>query len=103
MKKFLKLLSVLSLLLVMITGCSSTNVETLDKDGWYYSKEDVSLYIYTYGDLPDNYITKNEAYDLGWNSKEGNLWDVAEGMCIGGDRFGNYEGILPKESGRQYY
>ena len=103
MKKFLKLLSVLSLLLVMITGCSSTNVETLDKDGWYYSKEDVSLYIYTYGDLPDNYITKNEAYDLGWNSKEGNLWDVAEGMCIGGDRFGNYEGLLPKESGRQYY
>ena len=103
MKKFLKLLSVLSLLLVMITGCSSTNVETLDKDGWYYSKEDVSLYIYTYGDLPDNYITKNEAYDLGWNSKEGNLWDVAEGMCIGGDRFGNYEGLLPKDSGRQYY
>ncbi|MBQ7783510.1 MAG: ribonuclease, partial [Oscillospiraceae bacterium] len=25
-----------------------------------------------------------------------NLWEVAEGMSIGGDRFGNYEGILPE-------
>lgn len=104
MKKLIKFLSVMSLLLTIITGCSNpANVETLDKDGWYYSKEDVSLYIYTYGYLPDNYITKDEAYDLGWNSKEGNLWDVADGMCIGGDRFGNYEGLLPKESSRQYY
>lgn len=104
MKKLIKFLSVMSLLLTIITGCANpANVETLDKDGWYYSKEDVSLYIYTYGYLPDNYITKDEAYDLGWNSKEGNLWDVADGMCIGGDRFGNYEGLLPKESSRQYY
>ena len=34
---------------------------------------------------------------------EGNLWDVADGMSIGGDKFGNREGLLPKESGRQYY
>ena len=87
-------------------GCNTStqiNSETLDKDGWNYSKEDVSLYLYTYGELPDNYITKDEARDLGWDSQKGNLWEVAEGMCIGGDRFGNYEGLLPKDSGRQYY
>ena len=27
---------------------------------------------------------------------KGNLWDVADGMSIGGDRFGNREGILPE-------
>lgn len=81
-------------------GCG-TNV--IDKNGSYTSKEDVSLYIHTYGELPSNYITKDEAYDLGWNSKEGNLWEVAEGKSIGGDYFGNYEGNLPESSGRQYY
>ena len=36
-------------------------------------------------------------------SKEGNLDEVAPGKSIGGDKFGNYEGMLPKEDGRQYY
>ena len=63
--------------------------------------EDVAYYLHTYGHLPDNYITKAEAEDAGWNSYEGNLWDVAYGASIGGDRFGNYEGQLPK--GEKYY
>ena len=70
------------------------------EDGWYSSKSEVGLYLYLYGKLPGNYLTKNEAYDLGWDSKKGNLWDVAPGMSIGGDKFGNREGILPK--GKQY-
>ena len=53
--------------------------------------------------MPDNYLTKNEAIALGWDSSKGNLWDVADGMSIGGDKFGNREGILPKEKGRVYY
>ena len=73
------------------------------EDAWCYSKEDVALYLHTYGHLPDNFITKDEAFDLGWDSREGNLWDVADGMVIGGDRFGNYEEQLPKERGRTYY
>ncbi len=73
------------------------------EDAWCYSKDDVALYLHTYGHLPDNYITKDEAFDLGWDSREGNLWDVADGMVIGGDRFGNYEGQLPKQRGRTYY
>lgn len=113
--QFLKLLFSFGLIVSILTGCTTSNpnvgtnndvdedIYVLEEDGSYTSKEDVSLYIDTYGELPDNFITKNEAYDLGWNSKEGNLWDVAEGKSIGGDRFGNYEGILPEEDGRQYY
>ncbi|MBR0025520.1 MAG: ribonuclease [Clostridia bacterium] len=73
----------------------------IDEDGWYYSKEDVALYLYTYGRLPDNFITKNEARDLGWEG--GSVEKYAPGCAIGGDKFGNREGILPKASGRQYY
>ena len=67
-------------------------------DGTYTSKEDVALYIHTYGCLPGNFLTKNEARDLGWEG--GGLEKYAPGMCIGGDRFGNYEGLLPDAPGR---
>ena len=73
----------------------------LDPDGWYYSAEDVALYLVTYGELPSNFITKNEARDLGWEG--GSVQKYLEGAAIGGDKFGNREGILPKASGRQYY
>ena len=65
----------------------------IDENGTYTSKEDVALYLYTYGKLPDNFITKKEAQALGWPG--GNLEPYAPGKCIGGDRFGNYEGLLP--------
>lgn len=72
----------------------------IDEDGAYTSKEDVALYVHLYGRLPDNFITKNEARDLGWTG--GGLEAYAPGMCIGGDRFGNYEGLLPEKNGRRY-
>ena len=75
----------------------------IDEDGTYTSKEEVAAYIYEFGHLPDNFITKKEAKALGWVSKEGNLAEVAPGMSIGGDYFGNYEGLLPEEDGRDYY
>lgn len=77
--------------------------DPIEESGIYTSKEEVALYIHIYGRLPDNYITKREAEDLGWNSKEGNLWEVAPGMSIGGSRFGNYEGALPDKEGRKYF
>jgi len=55
----------------------------------------VALYIHAYGCLPENFITKNEARKLGWEG--GGLEKYAPGMCIGGDRFGNYEGLLPED------
>ena len=74
--------------------------EVLPEDGWYYSKDDVALYLCTYGHLPDNFITKKEAEELGWSG--GSVERYAPGMAIGGGRFGNYEGLLPEAEGRTY-
>lgn len=71
----------------------------LAEDGSYTTKEDVALYLATYGHLPYNFITKKEAQALGWNG--GYLEPYAPGMCIGGTYFGNYEGLLPE--GHTYY
>lgn len=68
---------------------------TVEKDGTYTGKEEVALYIHTYGTLPENFITKKQAEKLGWNSREGNLDEIAPGKSIGGSRFGNYENQLP--------
>lgn len=74
--------------------------ELLAEDGSYTSKDDVALFLYQYGRLPDNFITKKEARELGWPG--GSLEPYAPGKCIGGDRFGNYENNLPKADGRTY-
>lgn len=111
MKQWMKWLLSAVLLLGVLTGCTEvddlgsagTDELIVQQDGWYSSKEEVAAYLMEFECLPENYLTKNEAYDLGWNPDEGNLWDVADGMSIGGDRFGNREGLLPKEKGRQYY
>jgi len=73
---------------------------TIAEDGTYTSKDDVALYIHTYGHLPDNFITKKEAEKLGWQG--GSLEPYAPGKSIGGSRFGNYEGLLPEKDGRTY-
>ena len=67
---------------------------------YYYSKDDVALYIHTYNRLPKNFITKKEARSLGWEG--GSVEKFAQGKCIGGDRFYNNEEILPVKSGRTY-
>ena len=74
--------------------------QTLPEDGTYTTKEDVALYIHLYRHLPDNFLTKKEAEKLGWPG--GSLEPYAPGMCIGGSRFGNYEGLLPEAEGRTY-
>ena len=77
--------------------------EGLNEDLPYYSAEDVALYLHTFGKLPMNFLTKSEAQDLGWISEKGNLWDVTEKAVIGGDRFGNREGLLPDAKGRIWF
>lgn len=72
----------------------------IPENGSYTTREDVALYIHTYGHLPDNFITKKEAQALGWSG--GSLEPYAPGMCIGGNRFGNYEGLLPEADNRSY-
>ena len=118
MKKIIKLLALL-LLTLSLTACSVMDVlgevdwdeianaidqaqttqegtgnHSLKEDGSYTSKEDVALYLWVYGRLPDNFMTKKEAQALGWSG--GSLEPYAPGCCIGGDSFGNYEGLLPK-------
>jgi len=74
------------------------------KEGQSYSgMEEVAAYLHLYGTLPPNFITKSEAREMGWQSDEGNLWQVTDRKSIGGDRFGNREGLLPEKDGRTYY
>ena len=98
------LLFLLFLLLTLLPAFSEALVEgdvaitdtfCVEYGETYSSPEEVALYLYAFEELPSNYITKNEAKKLGWESSKGNLWDVAYGCAIGGDRFGNREGLLP--------
>ncbi len=116
MKKILALLLTLALLLsfsactlpalelpVPDTQSTSTDPSSeaeayLDPDADYYSKEDVALYIHQYGHLPGNFITKSEAS----SNFGGNKNAMSQGYRIGGDRFGNYEGLLPKKADRTW-
>ena len=115
MKKILALL--LALLMLMFSfALGEETLEVLVADGIamteelmveyscdYYTPEEVALYLYVFVELPPNFMTKDEARDLGWVSSKGNLWEIMYGMCIGGDIFGNREGLLPEENERVYY
>ncbi len=74
----------------------------IDENGSYTSKDEVALYIHTYGHLPPNYVSKTKARKAGWVANEGNLWDVLPGMSIGGSEFYNDEGLLPDAPGRTW-
>lgn len=111
-KKIISVLLAVVWMLTVITGCGSptadrgttesdspvetsvTGEDLLNPEGSYTTKEDVALYLELYNSLPDNFITKKEARKLGWEG--GSLEPYAPGYCIGGDRYGNYEGRLPK-------
>lgn len=86
---------------VLLPEDTAETESAIDESGTYDDKENVALYIHTYGKLPPNYITKKEAQELGWEG--GSVEKYAPGKCIGGSVFGNYEGILPDAEGRTYY
>ena len=116
-RRFSAVLLLLLTLLSLLVGCGEPaflpeaesdsivvvlpdDTPTLDPDGSYDSRDDVALYLFLYGRLPSNYITKDQARELGWDS--GSVERYAPGMCIGGSRFGNYEGLLPDAPGRTW-
>ena len=113
MKTVIKRLSLLLIILAVLFSagaCSPVSkqgtdttpvISVLDENGSYTTKDEVALYISIYGTLPDNFITKEEARELGWSG--GGLERYAPGKCIGGDIFTNREGTLPKKAGRVYY
>lgn len=112
-RKLLTLITLLSLLFAMLTGALAEIIveddiamsdDCIVEYGCdYYATDEVALYIHAFVELPPNFITKQEARDMGWISSEGNLWDVAYGLCIGGDEFGNREELLPEARDRIYY
>lgn len=78
----------------------ATDAAALDEHGTYDSKDEVALFIHTYGHLPDNYITKQQAESAGWSG--GSVEKYCPGKCLGGSRFGNFEGLLPDKDGRTW-
>lgn len=89
-----------------VVGISDTAADApdesaaIDEHGSYDTKDEVALFIHTYGRLPDNYISKAEAEQAGWHG--GSVEKYCPGKCIGGSRFGNYEGLLPDAQGRTW-
>ena len=81
-------------------GADTEDEISVEEDGWYYSKDEVALYIHTYGRLPENFVSKREAEEAGWSG--GSVERYKDDAAIGGDRFGNYEGLLPKAKGRTW-
>ena len=73
------------------------------EDGSYTSRDEVALYLHTYGKLPKNFISKKDAEEQGFRFGEGDFGEAFPGMSVGGSRFGNYEGQLPEKAGRRYY
>ena len=110
MKRNLRaLLALLLLAALLVPACALAKTIKVDaadydveEDGWYDSMQEVAIYLTFFEELPGNYLTKKEAEALGWESRKGNLWDVADGCSIGGDRFGNREGLLPTAKGRKW-
>lgn len=112
--KFVRWLALLLTAMVLLSGCAlleapvqQPTVEVtqaaISESSAYSSKDEVAEYLHEFGHLPPNYLTKKEVQDLGWVASKGNLWEVAPGKSIGGDRFGNREGLLPEAPGRKYY
>lgn len=108
MRRIRRLLAVLLILLLLAPTALARTITVdaadyeVEEGGWYDAMEEVAIYLTFFEELPENYLTKKEAQALGWESRKGNLWDVADGCSIGGDRFGNYEKLLPDAKGRKW-
>ena len=86
-----------------VPGTVPAMTPTPEPEGPITDPQSIADYLFAHGELPDNFLTKQEARELGWDSSRNYVSDVAPGMSIGGDRFGNYEGRLPEVKGRKYY
>jgi len=78
-----------------------TDQTDIDEDGYYYDVEHVVLYLDTYGELPHNFVTKDEARAAGWDG--GSVEDVLPDMAIGGDYFSDFDDNIPDVEGVKCY
>ena len=78
--------------------------EAVEESGLYTTKDSVAAYLCKFDKLPANYVGKDEGIAL-YESKTDstfvnwsfNPWTTI-GVMIGGDKFGNNEGLLPEGS-----
>ena len=82
--------------------CYYQDLETKQLGTISERKPSPDLWLKMFGKLPDYYITKEEAENLGW-SKGKNLTHFAPGKMIGGNVYYNDKHILPEKEGRIWY
>lgn len=76
-----------------IKAGTATNYGTNGADWWIkYLQE-----------LPEYYISRDDAKKVGWVDWKGNLADVAPGATLFGGVYKNKKGILPEKNGRIWY
>ena len=108
-----KLVAVVVLLLaaIMLLSACAASASTGKKDdrpeptatrGPMDGAQELVDYIDEHGELPENFIRKKEAENLGWKTTYRYVSDLGPGITIGGDYFGNNEGMLPKAKGRKW-
>lgn len=66
-------------------------------------RQGADWWLSVYKKLPPNYISEEEAKEMGWKNFSGNLDKVAPGRMIGGNVFENRKGPLPAAPGRVWY
>ena len=67
-----------------------------------YAFAQVTTFLQQRGRLPDCYMTKAQARDLGWKSSGRTIDDIDPDGAVGGDTFGNREGLLPTRPANSY-
>jgi len=88
--RYKKIILIVGLLLMVILLLMPIVTTRRVKEGnAYYSKKDVALYIYSFEELPKNFITKAEAEDIYGNYANA----IKEMKNIGGDSY-KYEGVI---------
>ena len=67
-------------------------------------KNGADYYIMETGQLPSNYISKDDAQNVyGWNQRKNTISGKIPGKMIGGDVYDNKNGHLPNAPGRIWY
>ena len=115
--KLIRLFVLLVATVLLVSGCTAsasgknkkntptptTVPEVTATPGPIDAAQELADYFFEHGELPENFIRKQEAERLGWDNRYNYVSDVAPGKSIGGDYFGNYERLLPVVKGRKYY
>jgi len=86
-RDFIKIGAVVLALVLFILPIATKNRVQIHKN--YYTKQDVALYIFSYNQLPKNFVTK----DYSENIQE----IISKGYNFGGDIF-RYEGIITQHT-----